>query len=161
MMPRVYTTKFPWSEARKLRAKGWTYTDIAKKFGVSPAAVRLACDDYARSINRFRNSVYQKDGTCIDCGGPCSHNSKYPANRCNTCAGKLRRTTVREDELKCTTCKEWKPDAEFPMNRTEPARRNHHTSCRPCGNALRTEHRHRNIEKARAYDRERYKRRKR
>ena len=61
-------------------------------------------------------------------------------------------------EVRCVTCKEWKPASEYPRNRAQS--RGLHYQCRPCGTAARREHRRRNREAYNAYQRE-YKRRRR
>ena len=41
-------------------------------------------------------------------------------------------TTVRDAELRCTACQEWKPDDDFPFCRIRVHRRERHYQCRAC-----------------------------
>lgn len=68
-------------------------------------------------------------------------------------------SSVRDGELRCSTCQEWLPDTEFPRSSAEPQRRGRHFSCRPCNTELRRAHRAKmseaQREAVRARDRER------
>lgn len=130
-MPRARL--FDYDEAKRLRADGLTYQAIADRFGVSNSAVALAVNDAAREIANERANAWQRRGVCIDCGGQCTRTAGTPAHRCKTCAALAKATSVREDELQCMKCREWKPDAGFPSNRAESGvRRGRHDQCRPC-----------------------------
>lgn len=42
-------------------------------------------------------------------------------------------SSATQDSLRCVTCREWKPDASFPLNRaTNIVRRGRHKQCRAC-----------------------------
>lgn len=164
MTVRVYVHKFDWDDARRRRAAGETYTALACEYGVHINTVRLACNDVERQKSNARVSAYQRSGICRDCGAAgvvplaLAHGTRN--GRCRPCAAKVAATSVRDDTLWCTSCHEWKPDADFPGSRSEPHRRLRHNSCRPCLTELKRAYRARNREKTRAYDRD-YKRRRR
>lgn len=156
-MPRVYTRKFDWDEAIRRREAGETYPAIAKAFGVSVAAVRMAVNPAERERMARTSSAWVRGARCPDCGTQTTRNRKGEDNRCTQCATRLRATSVREEELQCTRCQEWKPDEDFPMNRSEtPLRRYRHGLCRACSTIARREYRQRHPEAQRAYDREYY-----
>jgi len=144
-MPRVYKRKFDWDEARRRRAAGETYPDIARSLGVSIAAVRFAVNDDERERAAQRVKEWQRSGTCIDCGQPCSRTFRRKEHRCNACAGKARITNVRDGELRCATCETWKPDDDFPRSSHVRCivRRGRHRVCRMCSTKLRREYRER------------------
>ena len=158
-MPRTYTRKFDWEEAQRRHEDGESYTSLALDYGVSKAAVRLACDDEARRKMAEHSAIWQRSGSCPDCGAQTTHRSEGDA-RCRSCHAKTRAISVRDLELQCITCREWKPDQDFARNVAEPARRGRHTQCRGCSTISRREHRQRNREADNAYSRA-YKRRKR
>lgn len=41
-------------------------------------------------------------------------------------------TTVRPNELRCSNCGKWKPDADYSHESARPSRRYHAQTCRPC-----------------------------
>jgi hypothetical protein len=157
MSPRIYTRKLDWEDAQRRHAAGESYSSIARDYDVSPVTVALACDEEQRRKYAERSKKYSAIGTnsCEDCGAPIT---RY-ATVCQTCRGLRDAITVREDTLQCVSCKEWKPDEEFPRNRElKGARRGRHRQCRPCSTKARRDYRRRNREKENAYSRE-YKRR--
>lgn len=123
---------FDYHEARRLRAEGVTYQAIADKFGVSDSAVYLAVNPDARAKMIERGGEWQRRGICIKCGGPCTRTAGQPAHRCRRCFAIDMAVSVREGELQCVKCRDWKPDTEFPRSRAEPARRGRHSQCRAC-----------------------------
>jgi hypothetical protein len=155
---RTYQRKFDWADAQRRRARGESYSSIARSYGVTPQAVKLACDPEERERAAQRARAFLAIGTahCIDCGAPITRYRK----RCIACAHLQLATTVREGELLCVDCKQWKPDEEFPRNAQLKARRGRHRQCRACNTIARREYRHRNPEAERTYARE-YKRRRR
>lgn len=46
---------------------------------------------------------------------------------------------VRKLTLRCHTCDEWKPDAEFSRNQNEPRRRYRKRECKSCTSAKQRE----------------------
>lgn len=131
-MPRVYVRKFDWDEARRLRSEGMTYQDIAERFGVSDMAVYLACNEDARTAQNQRSSGWQKSGICPVCGGRASRNAATGQHRCRSCASKAAATSVRETTLLCKKCRQWKPDVDFHLKRSNAHRRERHCYCRSC-----------------------------
>lgn len=126
---------FDYAEAKRLRAAGETYAAIGRRFGVTPEAARLAVRDDVRARALAASAAWQAAGRCPDCGAPATRHSRTWQLRCRDCAVRAQTTSVRETELLCMTCREWKPDAAFARNRTEPQRRGRHDQCTPCNTA--------------------------
>jgi hypothetical protein len=142
--PRAYKRKFPHEEARRLRASGLTYVEIARHFGVSDTAVMLACDPVQRRRYYERSREYLMGGTCIDCGGRCT----LKGQRCRSCYTRLKvesAPSVRPTTLRCAVCRQWKSDSEFSPEslRPNPARRGRRGLCRSCDTAARRRYRER------------------
>lgn len=143
-MPRVRERKFDWDEARRLHDEGLTYTAIAAQLGVSKTAVRRVCDDDVYD-SMLRNAAdWHRGGRCPDCSAPTTRNTKGADHRCVACAAKAKATTARDGQLQCTSCRAWKPDDDFPHNRTKRyARRGRHNQCRACLTAAKRAYRER------------------
>jgi predicted Zn-ribbon and HTH transcriptional regulator len=153
--------KFDWDEAARLYETGLTYEEIAEALGVSSSAVWLALNPEARARGDARKWQWQREARCPDCGAQTTRTHIGADSRCKRCAALARATSVRATELRCMTCREWKPDEEFPSNRAATkVRRGRHRQCRICQTVARRDHRARNREADNAYSRE-YKRRRR
>jgi hypothetical protein len=139
---RVYTRKFDWDEARRLREAGTPYATISTRLGVSYGAVYFALNDGARELMAARNKQWQREGVCEDCGARCSRNASRAVTRCSACAGKIRATSVRGNELLCLTCRKWQPHEAFPMGGNR-ARSGRHQQCRTCNTDAKREWRKR------------------
>lgn len=129
--------RFDWDMAKRMRARGMTYVDIAADLGVSPTAVARVCDTYRHNQLALHNHRQQRSGVCVDCGKQRSHNYTnsrrgIDKGRCLECSYIHAATSVRDDALKCVTCKQWLWDTAFPHNRREPIRRGRHTQCTAC-----------------------------
>ena len=140
--------KFDWDEARRLRAQGYTYAAIATRLGVSTTAVIHACDPRQRLRARLITAAHQQSGTCIDCGKRCCRNDTLlrrgiHKGRCRECASKHAATTVRDDALKCVTCKQWLWDTAFPHDARMAHRRGRHRECTACNTKSKREWRRR------------------
>ncbi len=146
MSARVYVRRFDRDEARRLVEEGHTQSSVAEMLGVSASAVWFAVHPSAYERNMVLRSEWQRTGVCPDCGAKTSRTGGIGSRRCIPCAARLATTSVRETELLCFSCREWKPDAAFPCNRGERAacRRGRHNHCRACQTVLRREYRHRN-----------------
>jgi hypothetical protein len=147
-MPRVYERKFDWGEAKRLRAEGLSYEAIGKHLGASRTMIYFVCNPDAYRRMKTKTKHYQRSGRCEKCSAPTSpyrYHHKTEKLLCGRCA-KLEylATNVRDGEQRCVTCREWKPFADFPRNRTRLTGR--HSSCRPCLTIARREYRHRNPE---------------
>lgn len=151
---------FDYDEARRRHAAGESYASLGREFGVSQQAVTRACDDGVRTRMDRASAEWIRSGRCPDCGRPATRHGLQKQLRCRTCAAHLKTTSVRDSELQCVVCREWKPDDEFPRSVAEPQRRSRHTNCRACCTVQRREYRQRNPEKERAYQRA-YKRKRR
>ena len=152
---RQYQRSFDYEEARSRFATGERISVLAEEYGVSVARVRQVVIPSEGARADARSAAYR--WPCIDCGAPTRSRNR----RCVPCAFKLLATSAREDELLCMNCKTWKPDDDFPHNRTEKiGRRGRHGECRACQTVSRRRRRQANPEAQRAYDRE-YKRRRR
>lgn len=136
--------RFDWDEARRLRRTGMSYAEIARRVGVSPHAVKRACDAHYRNADALRQSLYQR-GTCSECGEPCSWN-RYRQEKpiCRDCSHVKKATSVRPDSLYCASCREWKHDNEFAFSRSaSKPRRGRHRQCRACQTEARQAYRER------------------
>lgn len=141
---RVYVRAFDHAEARSRYQAGESMAALAAEYGVSASTVYLAAYPGAKERNYARRRKREQSGTCPDCGAHATVNTAGQ-HRCRSCAGKRAATSVRADALLCFTCKEWKPDEEFPRNRAQRgrARRGRAGSCRRCGTVLRQRYRER------------------
>ncbi|MDQ3024024.1 MAG: hypothetical protein M3R04_06545 [bacterium] len=121
MSPRIYPRKFDWDEAAKLRALGFSFVEIARRFGVSVSAVAQATNPELRARVRRRSEAHQKSGTCIECGGPSSRNYSKGPYRCFACAAKAK-TKVKGGTAYCPVCTTWKSIDEFTPSLQRKAR---------------------------------------
>jgi hypothetical protein len=134
--------KFDWDAAKRMRKSGMTYPAIAEHFGVSVTAIARVCDSRYRSRMDAAAAAYQRRGVCVDCGTRISSNVSRPVYRCKPCSALHRATNVRDTELRCVTCKEWKPDNDYPYSRSaRPTHRGRHKTCRTCLTGLRRDYR--------------------
>lgn len=141
---RVYVRKFDHDEARARFAAGETVAEIARSCGVSWQAVNFVVRPAALARHQAYYEGWRK-ATCA-CGAPCQRavfRGEEP--RCVRCAADGRATSVREDELKCSRCQQWKPDDAFLSNRhrSSEIRRHRHGLCRPCQTEVRRDYRNR------------------
>lgn len=145
---RIYPRKFDHEEAQRLRALGWTYVGIAELMGVHAQAVRRVCDPKVRQDMQDRATVNLRKRR-TPCRGGCGKlvwaSDKKRSGYCTPCYWKAKQLTnpdVRAGELRCTKCRAWKPDDEFPTNKPSKMRRGRNPMCRPCATAMRRNHRH-------------------
>lgn len=132
-MSRGPARRFDYEEAQRLRASGLSYKAIGERLGVSDTAIYWACNPKQRARSFVITREWQRRGTCIECGAQCSRTGGQPLHRCRRCSDKARVTTVRDTEMECVTCKQWKPDDAFPLGRRrDQARRGRHRQCRVC-----------------------------
>lgn len=145
-MPRVYQRKFDHDEARRRYANGESVRRLAERYGVSTTRIYQIVNPAAGERAAEQSSRWMANGTCRDCGGRASRHSVNETHRCRACADKANRITVRDTELQCVTCREWKPDETFPFahNRNTQARRHRHRACRACCTIARRTYRDRN-----------------
>ena len=116
--------KFDHDEARRLHfEENLSYSEIARRLGVVKSSIRSACDPAARPVR-----------PCAYCGKPVrvGKNSHKDKPRCRACFFLHITTSVRPGELRCSKCREWKPDDEFTKNRTCVSRRGREQRCRLC-----------------------------
>ncbi len=159
---RIYQRKFDHGQAKRRYEAGESVAEMAREYGVSENAVyRVVSPGTRAAYDRFYASLKGK-GRCDRCGEPMNQGSRYAGSRqCQKCCDDDRATSVRPGVLLCFGCREWRPDEEFPRNRsTTVRRRGRHASCRACSTAQRRDYRQRNREASNAYDRE-YKRKRR
>lgn len=148
---------FDWDQAKRLRDAGFTVSEIADQLGVATMSVYRSLDP----VLRERIATRQRNrrawiGACIDCGGPASiakaSGGSSRNGRCRECANKAAAVSVRPDTLRCSGCRYWLPDDDFPHAVALKARRGRHAMCRPCQNVARQLNRLANRERERAYD---------
>jgi hypothetical protein len=145
-MARVYHRSFDWDEARRLREadpKLWTYKRLAEHFGVSESGIQVAVRPELRERVYASAAAWQRQGTCPDCGARTSRVGGVGSLRCIPCSAAARVTTVREAELRCSSCGEWKPDEDFPRSKYHACRRHRRRTCTSCGTAARQAYRKR------------------
>jgi len=137
--------KFDWDDAKRRYQAGESQAEIARSVGVSRTALRFALYPLELASSRKYTAEWQRQAVCAVCGGQCGrYGGQDPASyRCRSCANKAQATSVRDNELRCQTCREWKHDLAFPHNRLETVRRGRHRSCRDCNTALRKAYRER------------------
>jgi predicted RNA-binding Zn-ribbon protein involved in translation (DUF1610 family) len=124
---RQYVRAFDYEEARRRHANGESVSDLAREYGVSSDRVRqVVFPEVGRRADE-RKAAYRY--VCPDCGERIATRKNA---RCRPCSVVRMRVSVREDTLQCVTCQQWKPDEDFPSNRSEEHRRGRHTSCRSC-----------------------------
>jgi hypothetical protein len=152
---RVYRRAFDHEEAKALRQadpKTWTYAHLAEHFGVSENAVFRVLipgqqERYARRALEWARAHRRP------CKGGCGRlvwaQNKGRSGLCVSCMNRARATSVRPDTLHCGRCREWKPDQDFPLQRSRKTRRGRASLCRPCQTVARREHRQRNHERER------------
>jgi hypothetical protein len=143
---RVYVRKFDHEDARRRHQAGESISSLAQEYGVSHNAVLLVVSDQARATRRAYEEWQKTAGRCRRCGAPMHIVSFYRGSRfCRDCALDNLATSVGDGVLRCTTCREWKPDEDFPRNRREPKRRRgRHHQCRACCTRRRQEYREKN-----------------
>lgn len=155
-----YNRKFDWDEAQRLRDQGLSYARIGRLLGVTGEAVRFAVNPEWRAKFAAYNAAYQREnkphqGICPDCGGISSDGRYRKGARCKPCHDKHSATSVREHTLRCSACRYWLPDDDFPRAASNKQRRQRHALCRPCQNVARALNREANRERERAYERSR------
>lgn len=156
---RVYERRFDHDEALRRKTAGESVASLAREYGVTENAVWQAISPATKESNRRAMAALRARGRCERCGG--WKNGATKAKHCKRCSADLRITTATETTLQCISCKEFKPDNDFPFSRSVAEfRRGRHTECRVCQTISRRKRRHKSIEATRAYDRA-YKRRKR
>lgn len=144
-MARTYERKFDWDEAQRLYDEGVPLEWIASKLHVTTTAIRRIVVPGAMEKMAAYSKQYPHGKThCKNCGASTnlfSHNRGL--GLCKTCAAIERRTTIRETELLCGTCKRWLPDEAFHGGSADNlrARRGRRRDCRDCSNKRRTRYR--------------------
>lgn len=139
---REWKKTYDWDEIRRLYALGLSKKAISRRVGCSHRTVGIAING---------SSVVKP--TCPNCGV-----SMDPgATSCRECVGVLRVKINGRGELHCPGCHSYKPQEQFRPS-TSKKWRGFASYCRSCETAQRRDHRHRNIEATREYDRNRRRR---
>lgn len=138
---RVYVRKFDHEDARRRFAAGESARSLAAEFGVSGSRIYQVVNPEHGERTARSSAEWMRNGRCERCGEPCSRYFR----RCRTCAGVARATSVRDDELQCYSCQEWKPDTAFPKGGPRSAhRRDRHKQCTACQTEAKRDYRLRN-----------------
>lgn len=153
---RVYQRAFDHDEARALREsdpKTWTFAALAAHFGVTWLAVQRVLDPVVRARMDAEAKRYHENHR-EPCKGGCGARvwavSKGRTGYCPACLAKARTADdVRDSELRCLKCGEWKPDAAFGRAKRQ-TRRGRRPWCSACDTAARRAHRKANPEQERA-----------
>lgn len=163
---RVYERAFDHDEARRLHGEGWGYSQLVDHFGVSEAAVRRVCDPAVAERMEAHALAWNREHSRAPCKGGCGTRvwrvgktgRKKRSGYCPRCWA-IRRTAdaVRDGELLCLKCEQWKPDEDF-YRAQRPTRRGRKSWCKACENAARRAHRKANADQERKTNRD-YKRR--
>jgi hypothetical protein len=156
---RVYQRTFDHDKARALHEADplrWTCAELARYFDVNYNSVRRILDPSEDARTRSRAAQWFRDHR-VPCKGECGRlvygHHKGRTGYCRSCVGGHLTSSVRESELKCGRCGEWKPDEAFPHRHKAKARRGRHSQCRACATLARQDHRLRNQEASKKYDR--------
>lgn len=143
---RGYQRRFDHDEARRRYAAGESVAALAREYGVTESAVYLVVSAKQAASARALHERYRTADRCERCGAVKSLFSRYTSGSrlCRSCAMDDRATSVREGELRCSSCGEWKPDDDFPRNRSARLRRRgRHNQCRSCQTNARQAYRER------------------
>jgi hypothetical protein len=148
--------KFDHDECRALYAAGgWTYRQLAAKYGVSEFAVGYALNPRVRETTRAYQLAHCRRPCAAGCGRDVWTMGRACTGLCRSCSADAKVTSVRDGELKCASCGEWKADDAFPRSSANTRRRQRHKTCTACHTAIKRAWRARHPERERAYDRER------
>jgi hypothetical protein len=160
---RVYHRHFDHDEALRLRALGWSYQRIADHAGVSVQAVARVVNPRIRERMDSQTLDWARKHLRKPCLGGCDRlvwSQKSRSGYCPRCFSDLRvAADVRPEELRCTSCREWKADKEFGRTHGAKARRGCDPECRSCSSARRRRHRQRTPEQQKEAGRRRTDRR--
>lgn len=138
------TPKFDWEQARRLHATGLNFAEIGRQLGVTGSAIERVCKPerlagtraYSASRSAIHNSTFK---SLCECG----RRQRWHGKPCRLCHAESQITSVRETTLYCSRCEEWKPDAQFSVNRSHPHRRSRCDWCRECDARAKREYRRR------------------
>lgn len=139
---RLYVRRFDHDEARRLHLAGASVQALADQYGVTAHAVRRVVDARVRARDYARKKKWLRENKvpCVDCGAPIWRTA--PNSRCRTCSYRRRvAADVRDGELRCSKCRQWKPDEAFPTYAASPTRRGRKAQCRECSNEVRRAYR--------------------
>jgi hypothetical protein len=142
--------RFDHAEAVERRQAGETLAAIAADYGVTPEAVwqavKRATDPAWRDRQNDYSRGYQSERYRRPCLRGCGRLSWHGPGRsgiCMRCSSLEHATSVRDETLQCTECREWKPDTSFPHAVKRISRRQRHAVCRSCQAAARARTRER------------------
>lgn len=152
---------FDHEEAVRLRSEDpatWTWQALADRYGVTVQAIlyavrRVTDPDWKARQNTYSRE-YQRENLRAPCEGGCGAlvwtHVLGRSGFCPACKGAQRAApNVRDAELRCTRCGEWKPDSEFGAEK-RPSRRARRSWCRVCEAAVRRKNRQANPDRERA-----------
>lgn len=128
---------FDWDEARRMRADGMSYGQIAERMGVTRNAIARVCtqdayDEHARLSFRRRDN-YSEGKKCPGCARPIVNR----ATRCESChhdaiVARARERIVNEEGwFWCAECGTHKPPSAFGKGNVR-ARNGKRSICREC-----------------------------
>lgn len=138
---RVYVRRFDYEDARRRFGAGESALALAAEYGVSNSRIYQVVNPEHGARTARLSAEWMRNGKCDRCGERCSAYSRH----CTACSAIARTTSVRDGELQCSTCHEWKPDAAFPKGGPRCAHRRHrHKHCTACQTKAKREYRRRN-----------------
>lgn len=144
---RVYHRRFDHEEAQRLRAEGWTWVELSRHFGVTANAIQRVCLPHVREKMdaQTKKHLLKLRKPCKGgCGKLVWMNNKERSGYCPRCIRSKFNADVGDGILRCTRCREWKTDSEFPTYHGVHVRRGRSPECRVCSSQRRREHRHAN-----------------
>lgn len=159
-MPRVYTRRFDYDEARRRVAAGESLRALAAEYGVTTNAIRYATIPGLPARMSAANKQW-RTVTCEICGGPAmkltggklAHNVDGRV-LCASCRSIEKRDSIifsdtgkvlaiRCTMIKCANGERWQPPNHFPHGKRYPDLRDggFHGLCRACNTAARRAYR--------------------
>jgi len=149
-MPLTHERKFDWDEATRRYRKGESPTELAAEYGVTPQAIHRIVVPGCRDRDNARKAVWQRQGVCVDCGGPCTYGTRpraFDVLLCMVCAQIRKRTRFSERNgvvfARCFTCGKDKLLDEFPgdTHYKDVRPKGVHGTCRSCHTAIKRAYR--------------------
>lgn len=133
---------FDWDHARVLYEEHRSYAAVARLIGVSSTAVRRALNPSEQlRMSRLQKKKKRWRAPCVAGCGRMATVRGGRSGLCMRCSALTRAPSVREGELCCGECRQWKPDGQFPKGKGNISRRGRHAICRLCQPIVRKRHR--------------------
>jgi hypothetical protein len=126
---------------------------------VSQAAVERVVNPKRRARMAAQSLDWWYRARRVPCSGGCGRLVWQQSGRSGYCieclSAQKTADDVRAGELRCSKCREWKPDAEFPSYRPVKSRRGRNAQCRVCATKVRRDFRRKRPDSVAAENRRR------